>query len=150
MTTDATELTAALAQRRQPSPYAGFGAALQAWLRRADRSQKELATVLAVDPSAVTYWTQGQKRPAARSLVKLLAVFHGWFGQDWNPLEALDAVACLGYDWSKVHEASVQHFQQGGMFKPSRPGGRLPARRPTGSSSRRGRSSTCPAALNTL
>lgn len=114
MTTDATELTAARAQRRNASPYAGFGAALQAWLLRADRSQKELAKALAVDPSAVTYWMQGQKRPDGKSLVKLLATFHGWFRADWDPLEVVDAIACLDYDWSKIEEASVRHFQPGG------------------------------------
>lgn len=123
MTTDTTELTAARAQRRNASPYAGFGAALQAWLLRADRSQKELAQAQAVDPSAVTHWMHGQKRPDGRSLVKLLATFHGWFRADWDPLEALDAIACLGYDWSKIEEASMRHFQPGGMFRPSRAGG---------------------------
>mgnify|MGYP001024310781 FL=1 len=139
MTTDTTELTAARAQRRNAAPYAGFGAALQAWLLRADRSQKELAKALAVDPSAVTYWTQGQKRPDGKSLVKLLATFHGWFRADWDPLEALDAIACLGYDWSKIEEASVRHFQPGGMFRPSRAGGRQPDRHRGGSFSPRGR-----------
>lgn len=128
MTTNTTELTAARAQRRNASPYAGFGAALQAWLLRADRSQKELAKALAVDPSAVTYWMQGQKRPDGKSLVKLLAAFHGWFRADWDPLEALDAIACLDYDWSKIEEASVRHFQPGGMFRPSRAGGSAPDR----------------------
>lgn len=150
MTTDATQLTAARAQRRKASPYAGFGAALHAWLLRADRSQKELAKALAVDPSAVTYWTQGQKRPDGKSLVKLLATFHGWFRADWDPLEALDAIACLDYDWSKIEEASVRHFQPGGMFRPSRPGGRKPDRRLDNSFCRPGLSSTSRAALNTI
>jgi transcriptional regulator with XRE-family HTH domain len=132
-------LTAARAQRRHASPYAGFGAALQAWLLRADRSQKELAKALAVDPSAVTYWTQGQKRPDAKSLVKLLATFQGWFRADWDPLEALDAITCLGYDWSKIEEASVHHFQPGGIFRPSTPGGQEPDRRRGGSISPHGR-----------
>ncbi len=149
MSAQPTKLSTA-APRLGPPPYAGFGAALQAWLLRAGRSQKELADLLGVYRSTVTSWTQEHKRPNARSLVRLLAVGHGWFGPDWDPLEALDAVACLGYGWSEVQAASVRHFQQGGMFRPSRPGGRLPARRPTGSSSRRGRSSTRPAALNTL
>jgi len=139
LTTDATPLTETLAQRRKASPHAGFGAALQAWLLRADRSQKELAKALAVDPSAVTHWMHGQKRPDAKSLVKLLATFHGWFRADWDPLEALDAIACLDYDWSKIEEASVRHFQPGGMFRPSRAGGRQPDRRRGGSFSRRGR-----------
>ena len=139
MTTDTIELTAARAQRRNESPYAGFGAALQAWLLRAGRSQKELAKALTVDPSAVTYWMHGQKRPDAKSLVKLLAAFHRWFRADWDPLEALDAIACLGYDWSKVEEASVRHFQPGGMYRPSRAGGRQPDRRGGGSVSPHGR-----------
>jgi predicted transcriptional regulator len=45
------------------SAYAGFGQALKDWLRRADRSQKELAYALHVDPSTVTNWAKGQKRP---------------------------------------------------------------------------------------
>ena len=150
MTTDATELTATLAQRRNALPYAGFGAALQAWLLRADRSQKELARALAVDPSAVTYWARGRKRPDAKSLVKLLATFHGWFRAAWDPLEALDAIACLGYDWSKVEEALVRHFQPGGIFRPSRPGGRLPAPHRDNSFFRRGLSSTSHAALSEI
>jgi transcriptional regulator with XRE-family HTH domain len=139
MTTDATQLTAALTQRRNASRYAGFGAALQGWLLRAGKSQKELAKALAVDPSAVTHWTQGQKRPDAVSLVKLLATFHGWFRVAWDPLEALDAIACLGYDWSKIEEASVRHFQPGGIFRPSRAGGRQRDRHRGGSFSPRGR-----------
>ena len=112
------------ASRRAPSPYAGFGAALKAWLLRAGRSQKELAHVVAVNPSTVTSWVQGHKCPDGRSLVSLLAAFRGWFHAAWDPLEALDAIACLGYDWSKIEEASVRHFQPGGIFKPSRTGGR--------------------------
>ncbi len=150
MPTQPTKLPITSAQRHNSPPYAGFGAALRAWLLRADRSQQELATALKVGPSTVSRWAQGQKRPDARLLVKLLAAFRGWFGEEWNPVEALDAVACLGYDWAKVHAASVQHFQQGGMFKPSRPGGRQLAPRRTGSFFRRGPSSKCPAASNTL
>ena len=86
--------------------------------------QKELANALDVDPSTVTTWVHGQKRPDGQSLVKLLANFKGWFRAGWDPLEALDAIACLGYDWSKIEEASVRHFQPGGIFKPSRTGGR--------------------------
>lgn len=124
MTADTTPLTAATAERRDATPYAGFGAALEAWLRRANRSQKELAHALRVDPSTVTRWTQGQKRPDARSLVRLLATCHGWFRGVWDPLEALDAVACLGYDWSQIAEASARLFQPGGTCRPSRAGGR--------------------------
>jgi transcriptional regulator with XRE-family HTH domain len=132
-------LTAASAQRRDASPHTGFGAALQAWLLRANRSQKELAKALAVDPSAVTYWMQGQKRPDGKSLVRLLATFHGWFRADWDPLEALDAIACLGYDWSKIEEACIRHFQPGGIFRPFSAGGRQPDRCRVDSSSPRGR-----------
>lgn len=139
MTSDATKLTTARTQHRTASPYAGLGAALQAWLLRAGRSQKELANALAVNPSAVTHWLHGQKRPDGKSLVKLLATFHGWFRADWDPLEALDAIACLGYDWSVVEDASVRHFQPGGMYRPSRTGGRQPDRRRGGSISPRGR-----------
>jgi len=102
-----------------PPPYAAFGAALKAWLLRAGRSQKELAHRLGVYRSTVTTWTRGQKRPAGRSLVKLLAHFRGWFGDGWDPLAALDAIACLGYDWSKVQEVCARHFQKGGILKPS-------------------------------
>ncbi len=139
MPTQPTKLPITSAQRHNSPPYAGFGAALRAWLLRADRSQKELAQALAVDPSAVTHWMHGQKRPDGRSLVKLLATFHGWFRAEWDPLEALDAIACLDYDWSKIEEASVRHFQPGGMFRPSRAGGRQPDRRHGGSFSPRGR-----------
>jgi transcriptional regulator with XRE-family HTH domain len=97
-----------------PTPYAGFGEALKDWLLRTDRSQKELAHVLHVDPSTVTNWVQGQKRPDGRSLIKMVATFRGWFGEGWDPLEALDAIACLGHDWSKVQEVSARHFQRGG------------------------------------
>ena len=93
---------------------------------------------------------QGQKRPDARLLVKLLAAFRGWFGEEWNPLEAQDAVACLGHNWSEVLEASERYFEKGGRLKPSRPGGRLPALRHNGSFFRRGPSSTCSAALSAI
>ena len=112
----------------------GFGAVLTDWLHRADRSQKELAHVLSVNPSTVTYWVQGQKRPDGRSLVRLLATFRGWFCGHWDPLEALDALACLEYDWSKLEEVSGRHFQKGGILNPSRPGGKPPGQRSTGSS----------------
>lgn len=150
LTTDVIESPAAQIQGPALPPYAGFGAALRAWLRRAGRSQKELAGALAVSPSAVAHWMQGQKRPDARSLVKLLATFHGWFRADWDPLEALDAATGLGYSWSKIEEALGRHFQPGGMYRPSGTGGRRPALRHAGSSSPRVRSSTRPAASNTI
>lgn len=133
--------TQAASRTRPPTPtlYAGFGIALKNWLLRADRSQKELANALDVDPSTVTTWVRGQKRPDGQSLVKLLATFHGWFRADWDPLEALDAIVCLDYDWSKIEEASVRHFQPGGIFRPSRNGGRQPDRRRGGSFFPRGR-----------
>jgi transcriptional regulator with XRE-family HTH domain len=111
-----------------PTSYAGFGIALKDWLLRADRSQKELAHFLQVNPSTVTNWVQGQKRPDVHSLVKLLAHFKGWFRAGWNPLEALDAFACLGYDWFTVQEVCARHFQKGGILKPSRPGGSVRGR----------------------
>jgi transcriptional regulator with XRE-family HTH domain len=60
-----------------PTSYTGFGIALKNWLLCADRSQKELAHFLQVNPSTVTNWVQGQKRPDVQSLVKLLAHFKG-------------------------------------------------------------------------
>jgi transcriptional regulator with XRE-family HTH domain len=105
------------------SAYAGFGQALKDWLRRADRSQKELAYALHVDPSTVTNWAKGQKRPDERSLIRMLAVFKAWFGGTWNPLEALDAFECLGYHWSVIRGVSERHFEKGGLRKPSRSGG---------------------------
>lgn len=148
MPTQPTQLPAAPAPCHNSPPYAGFGAALRAWLLRADRSQQELATALKVRPSTVSRWAQGQKRPDARLLVKLLAVFRGWFRAAWDPLEVLDAVVCLGYDWSEVQAASVQHFQPGGTLQPSRPGGRPPALRRGGFFCRHGLSSTSHAALS--
>ena len=139
MTSQHTTLAATRTRPPTPIPSAGFGAALKDWLLRADRSQKELANALRVDPSTVTNWVQGQKRPDGRSLVKLLTTFRGWFGDGWDPLEALDAIACLRYDWWKVQEVSARHFQKGGMFKPSRPGGRPLARHSDAASSRLGR-----------
>lgn len=150
MPTQPTKLPIASAPHHNSPPYAGFGAALRAWLLRADRSQQELATALKVRPSTVSRWVQGQKRPDARLLVKLLAAFRGWFGEEWDPLEAQDAIACLGHNWSEVQEASERYFEKGGRLKPSRPGGRLPALRHNGSFSRRGLSSTCPAALSAI
>lgn len=139
-------------RQRPPTPtlYADFGAALKAWLLQAARSQRQLAHVLKVNPSTVTTWALGQKRPDPRSLVKLLAHFRGWLGANWDPLEALDAMAGLGYDWSQVEEALVRHFQPGGILRPSRAGGRKHNRRRGGSISRRGRSATSRAALNTI
>ena len=139
MTSQPTTQAAPRPRPLTPTSYTGFGIALKDWLLRADRSQKELANALRVDPSTVTTWVQGQKRPDGRSLVKLLATFRGWFGDGWDPLEALDAIACLRYDWWKVQEVSARHFQKGGMFKPSRPGGRPLARHSDATSSRLGR-----------
>ena len=139
MTSQHTTLAATRTRPPTPIPSAGFGAALKDWLLRADRSQKELANALRVDPSTVTNWVQGQKRPDGRSLVKLLTTFRGWFGDGWDPLEALDAIACLGYDWWKVQEVSARHFQKGGMLNTSRPGGRPLARYSDAVSSRLGR-----------
>lgn len=119
MTTQPTKLTAAFAQRRNSPPYAGFGAALRSWLLRADQNQQQLAAVLEVSPSAVSHWAQGRKRPDAKSLAKLLATCKGLFGVEWDPLEALDAVACLGYDWSRVQAAFEQYFEKGGRLRPS-------------------------------
>ena len=65
----------------------------------------------------MTTWVQGQKRPDGQSLVKLLVTFKGWFGGGWDPLEALDAIACLGYDWCKVQEVCARHFQKGGILE---------------------------------
>jgi transcriptional regulator with XRE-family HTH domain len=94
-------------------PFVAFGAAMRAWLLRANRSQKELAHALRVDPSTVTTWVRGLKRPDSRSLIKLLATFRGWFHNIRDPPEALDAVACHGYDWARVLEASARYFQEG-------------------------------------
>ena len=88
----------------------------------------ELAHFLQVNPSTVTNWVQGQKRPDVQSLVKLLAHFKGWFRAGWNPLDALDAFACLGYDWFTIQEVCARHFQKGGILKLSRPGGSVPGR----------------------
>ncbi len=113
------------ARQRPPAPaaYADFGAALKAWLRRAERSQQQLAHALHVHPSTVTTWVLGQKRPDPRSLVKLLAHCRAWLGAHWDPLTALDAIACLGYDWFTVETAATRHFQKGGTYRPSAPGG---------------------------
>jgi transcriptional regulator with XRE-family HTH domain len=139
LTSQHTTLAATRTRPPTPIPCAGFGQVLKDWLLRADRSQKELANALRVDPSTVTTWVQGQKRPDGRSLVKLLATFRGWFGDGWDPLEALDAIACLRYDWWKVQEVSARHFQKGGMLNTSRPGGRPLARHSDAASSRLGR-----------
>ena len=96
MTSQHTTLAATRTRPPTPTSYAGFGAALKDWLLRVDRSQKELAHVLHVDPSTVTTWVQGQKRPDGQSLVKMLVTFKGWFRGDWDPLEALDAYRVPG------------------------------------------------------
>ena len=114
MTSQPTTLAATRTRPPTPTSYAGFGVALKDWLLRADRSQKELANALHVDPSTVTNWVQGQKRPDGQSLVKLLATFRGWFGDGWDPLEALDAIACLGYDWSRFKKCARGTSRRGG------------------------------------
>lgn len=122
---------AAATRTRPPAPtvYAAFGGALKSWLLRADRSQQELAHTLQVHPSTVTTWVLGQKRPDLKSLVRLLAHFRGWLRADWHPLEALDAIACLGHDWFSIHEAAERCFQKGGILKPLSGGGKGPGRR---------------------
>jgi hypothetical protein len=52
----------------------------------------------------------------------MLITFKSWFGGNWDPLEALDALACLGYDAAKLREVAVRHFQMGGMSSMPRPG----------------------------
>ena len=138
LTSQPTTLAAKKTRPPAPTPYAGFGEALKDWLLRVDRSQKELAHVLHVDPSTVTTWVHGQKRPDGLSLVKMLVTFKGWLRGDWNPLEALDAIACLGYDWSRLLEVSVRHFQRGAILNTCGPGGRPLGQRSAGSSSRPG------------
>ena len=122
MTSQHTSLAATRTRPPAASSYAGFGAALKDWLLRVDRSQKELAHVLHVDPSTVTNWVQGQKRPDSKSLVKILVTFKSWFGGNWDPLEALDAFACLGYDGAKLREMAARDFQMGGISNMPRPG----------------------------
>lgn len=128
MTSQPTTHAAPRTRPPTPTSYAGFGIALKNWLLRADRSQKELANALDVDPSTVTTWVRGQKRPDGQSLVKLLAHFKGWFRAGWDPLEPLDAIACLGYEWFTIQEVCARHFQKGGILKPSRPGGSVRGR----------------------
>ena len=126
MTTQHTTRAATASWQATPTSYAGFGAALKDWLLRADRSQKELARAMGVDPSTVSTWTRGQKRPDALSLVRLMASFRGWLGEKWNPIELLDAIACLGYDWSKIQEAAVGGFRPECIRPPFKPGGKPP------------------------
>ena len=122
MTSQHTSLAATRTRPPTASSYAGFGTALKDWLLRVDRSQKELAHVLHVDPSTVTNWVQGQKRPDSKSLVKMLVTFKSWFGGNWDPLEALDAFACLGYDGAKLRDMAARYFQMGGISNMPRPG----------------------------
>lgn len=82
-----------------PTPYLGFGEALRLWLARADQNQEGLARSLQVNPSTVTSWMHGRKRPDSRSLARLLAVLHAWLRPAWDVAEVLDALAWLGWDW---------------------------------------------------
>lgn len=120
-----TERTIAAARLATGSPYAGFGQALKNWLVRADRSQKELAHAIQVDPSTITNWIKGHKRPDARSLIRVLAAFRIWLGEDWDPREPLDAFACLGFDWFVVREVLMLHFEKGGLHRLSDDGGTM-------------------------
>ncbi len=103
--------------------YGSFGIALKDWLWRANRSQKELAYALHVDPSTVTNWALGRKRPEGKLLVRMLALFRGWLGDDWPATEALDAISCLGLDWSVIEEIIEQRFEEGGKLRMSQSGG---------------------------
>lgn len=120
-----SQLTAPAATSTRPTTkpaYAGFGTVLKDWLLRTGHGQKELAHALHVDPSTVTNWVHGQKRPDGTSLIKMVATFRSWFGREWTPLEALDAFACLGYDREKLSEVAARHFQLGGLASLPRPG----------------------------
>ena len=115
MTTQPAQLTAA----GRPPP-SGFGGVVQAWLARTtSHNQQGLAAALQVDPSTVTGWVRGHKRPELRALVQLLITFRAWLGDQLDVREALDAVACLGVDWATIQTTAAERFQKGGILRPS-------------------------------
>jgi transcriptional regulator with XRE-family HTH domain len=133
-----------------PASAASFGEVLREWLARAGHNQKGLAHAVGVHPSTVTGWMRGHKRPDDRSLVKILTTVRGWLGSstllracpepcpersrrgsegtglEWQAAEALDAVACLSWDWWTVREAAESRLRKGGTLNPSWRGGRRP------------------------
>ena len=96
------------------SPYSGFGSALRTWLVTADRNQEALARAVQVEPSAVTSWMQGRKRPDGRSLVRLLLTFRRWIGGSWSADDALDGISLAGWSWETVLSAANHLLQPGG------------------------------------
>ena len=102
-----------------PVPAAVFEEAIHTWLAHAGRNQKGLAHAVGVNPSTVTGWVKGHKRPDELSLVRTLATLRGWLGSEWRVVDALDTIAGLDWDWWMVREAAESRLLKGGTPKPS-------------------------------
>lgn len=53
-----------------------MGAKIRQYRERAGLTQKELAAAVGVDPSAVSYWENGQTAPTMNNLVKVASVLN--------------------------------------------------------------------------
>jgi len=135
--TASTQKLPAAARAAAPRPPTVFAAAIHTWLARAGRNQQGLAQALGVNPSTVTGWVKGHKRPDELSVVRTLATLRGWLGPAWRVVDALDTIAGLDWDWAQVRAAAERRLQKGGTPKsscgggiPSSPQRAAPTRRP--------------------
>ena len=144
--TASTKKSPAAGWPERTTSAAGFAGVLRTWLAHTDHNQKSLALAIGVHPSTVSGWVQGHKRPDLLSLLRTLATLRGWLGPRWPAHEALDAVACLGWDWWAIQAAAGRLLKKG-MPRRSWPGGIRPGRPCAASSGRPGPCSTCRAAV---
>jgi len=124
LTASTQKLPAAARAATPPPPV--FAAAIHTWLAHAGRNQQGLAQAIGVNPSTVTGWVKGHKRPDELSVVRTLATLRGWLGPAWRVVDALDTIAGLDWDWAQVRAAAERRLQKGGTPKPSCGGGRPP------------------------
>ncbi len=125
---------------RSKAPFVVFGEAVQEWLERAGQNQAGLAKIMGVDPSTITGWVRGRKRPYGRTLARLLAVLSQRADKrirGWHLSEALDGMWGMGVDWCDAIATAEKYLQKGGPLSSSMRGGRLPSRSTPGTSSRR-------------
>jgi hypothetical protein len=113
-------------ERPIDAPYWGFGEALEDWLDRAGQNRIGLAHTIGVDPSTVTRWIHGHKRPDGRSLALILALLSQRAEKikGWHMTEALDGLSLLGVSWIDAHYLAEKYLQKGGLSNSSADGGR--------------------------
>ena len=96
-----------------PHPPYADSAALEDWLVTARSHPEALARAVHVEPSTVTNWTQGRKRPDGRLLVKNSGNLQRLDRRGLGALDALDAISLGGWSWETVLSAANHLLQPG-------------------------------------